>query len=406
MTVNGETLVQIEAVSKKFCRSRRAAAKHLSKQLLNAFAWKKYNTHNLGDGEFWAVNNLSLQMRRGEVLGVIGLNGSGKSTLLKLINGLILPDCGALTIHGVVGGLIELGAGLQPDLTGRENIFIKGALMGKSKAEMDSLFGSIVEFSELEDFIDLPVKNYSSGMQTRLGFSISIFQNPDVLLMDEVLAVGDFNFQQKCLAKVNEMRSSKAILLVSHSMNSVRMFCDRVVVLDHGHLAFDGEPDDAINFYLTHSKKATEVASTDQTKSDKSIYGETFHNLHKITNVQHYWSNASYDHGGEMKLFFSFELNFDPHRLIIGVPIWNDNGLCITAMNSDYARFSFESGRRVVRGSVTMTCRLNPGSYESIFAVVDGSEFLFRQRNASFSVREQARLFGFVTLPQEWSCDV
>jgi len=398
-----EYLVRIEGISKKFCRSRRAAARHLSKQLLNSFARTKYNTVNLGSDEFWALHNLSLNLRRGEVLGVIGLNGSGKSTLLKLINGLILPDSGSLTIGGTVGGLIELGAGFQLDLTGRENIFIKGALQGKSKAEMNLLFDSIVEFSELEDFIDLPVKNYSSGMQTRLGFAISIFQDPDVLLMDEVLAVGDFNFQQKCLAKVNEMRSSKAIVLVSHSMNSVRLFCDRVAVLEHGSLVFDGEPDDAISFYLHHSKRVTQADKASSLPGAKGVYGEMFRNDQKVSNVQHSWCKHEYDHGAEMKLLFSFEINFEPHRLIVGVPIWNGTGLCITAMNSDYSNYSFNSDSGVVHGSIAMPCHLNPGVYESVFAIVDGSEFLYRQRIAAFTVKDRARLFGFVTFPQTWS---
>jgi len=405
MSGNSGVLLEINGISKKYCKDARASRRHLVKQLLISFAPNRFNTEMLRKGEFWALQNLSLSFKRGEVVGIIGPNGSGKSTLMKLVNGLILPDRGSLNIYGDVGGLIELGAGFQPELTGRENIFIKGALIGKSKSELDLLFDSIVEFGELAEFIDLPIKNYSSGMQARLGFSISVHQNPDILLMDEVLAVGDFNFQQKCLAKVNEMRSQKCILLVSHSMNSIRMFCDRVIVLENGRQIFDGPPQQAISFYMEREKGGGSGNKPMSGNSNKGVYGDLFINEKKISNVHITWSNDAYHHGGEMRLDFSFELDFDPHRLIIGIPIWDENGFCITSYNSDLEEVSFGRKRGLVTGSISMNCYFNPGLYQPVFAILDGTEFLYRQKTAAFSVSNKERLFGFVTLPQNWSCE-
>jgi hypothetical protein len=304
-----------------------------------------------------------------------------------------------------VGGLIELGAGFQPDLTGRENVFIKGALIGKSKPEIEALFDSIVEFGELQEFIDLPVKDYSSGMQARLGFSISVHQDPDILLMDEVLAVGDFDFQQKCLAKVNEMRARKSILLVTHSMNSVRMFCDRVIVLESGIMAFDGEPNEAIKYYLERESSNGPQKESRVESAEISVFGDLYHNEEKISNVSHNWSSNSYDHGGKMQLNFSFELGFIPHRLIIGVPIWNHNGIFVTSYNSDHAKYFFDHERGLVTGSISMTCHFNPGTYNSVIAILDGNEFLYRQKIATFEVSNKERLYGIVTLPHEWKCN-
>ena len=188
----------------------------------------------LREQEFWAVSDISFQLRRGECLGLIGHNGAGKSTLLKILNGLIPPDAGRITMRGRVAALIELNAGFNPILTGRENIYNQAALLGFSKAETDAKFDAIVEFAEISEFLDMAVQNYSSGMRVRLGFAVAVQLEPDVLIIDEVLAVGDVAFRFKCLNAIGQLMRSAAVIFVSHTMPQIFRICTEVIVLDHG----------------------------------------------------------------------------------------------------------------------------------------------------------------------------
>ena len=200
--------------------------------------------------EFWALRHASLDVRSGESVGLIGHNGSGKSTLLKIAAGVLKPSEGKVRVEGRISPLIELAAGFDGDLTGRDNIFLNGALMGHSRKEMAGKLDRIVEFSELGEFIDQPVKNYSSGMYARLGFAIAADVDPEILIIDEVLAVGDERFQAKCRERIRGIRKSGCtIFYVSHGMDSVAELCDRAIVLHHGALAFDGPPGPAIERY-------------------------------------------------------------------------------------------------------------------------------------------------------------
>ncbi len=201
--------------------------------------------------ELWALKNVSFQVAAGEVLGIIGENGSGKSTTLKLLAGILYPDGGSIEIRGRVSSLLELGAGFQGEYTGRENIYLYGALLGLRRREIESRFDDIVAFSELGSMIEYPVKNYSSGMYMRLGFAVAVHLDPDVLLIDEVLAVGDAHFQQKCFAHLKSLTDAgRTIVLVSHDLESVRRFCERAVWIDHGQIAADGPPERTIQAYL------------------------------------------------------------------------------------------------------------------------------------------------------------
>jgi ABC-2 type transport system ATP-binding protein len=193
--------------------------------------------------DFWAVRDLDLDVNRGETVGLIGANGSGKSTTLKLLAGILRPTTGTVEVNGRIASLLELGAGFNGELSGRDNIYLNAALLGLSRKEVDKHFDAIVDFSELEQFIDTQVKNYSSGMYVRLGFAVAVHIDPDILLVDEVLAVGDEAFQQKCLAKIDEFQQDgRTILLVSHSLDLVETICTKSVVLDHGVVKFSGEP--------------------------------------------------------------------------------------------------------------------------------------------------------------------
>ena len=199
--------------------------------------------------KFLAVNDVSFEVEQGESIGLMGLNGSGKSTLLKLINGVMRPDQGTIRTRGRIAGLIATGAGFHPQLTGRENLFLNGAIMGMSEREIKSKFDAIVEFADIGKFMDTPVSHYSSGMYARLGFSIAIHVDADVFLADEVLAVGDRPFKKKCMAKMQEIRQNgTTIFYVSHATASVRSMCDRVLVLESGRLNFNGDVDAGIRY--------------------------------------------------------------------------------------------------------------------------------------------------------------
>jgi len=207
----------------------------------------------LRKGEFWAVDNLSFELNKGETFGIIGPNGSGKTTLLKMLNGIFWPDKGKISIRGKVGALIAVGAGFHPMLTGRENISINAAIIGMTKRELERKFDDIVEFAEIGDFLDSPVKFYSSGMYVRLGFAVAVHCEPDLLLVDEVLAVGDVNFQNKCLKKMQEILDKTTVIFVSHNMNSVRLLCNRCLALSKGKVLSMGDTSDVINVYLKHA---------------------------------------------------------------------------------------------------------------------------------------------------------
>ena len=235
-----EVLVKADNVSKKFCRDLKRSLWYGLQDIMSEVTARKYE-HQLRQDEFWSVNDISFELRRGECLGLIGPNGAGKSTLLKILNGLIKPDKGRIELRGRIGALIELSAGFNSILTGRENIYSRGAVLGFTKAEIDRKLDAIIDFSELEDFIDTPVVNYSSGMKVRLGFAVAAQMEPDVLFLDEVLAVGDVGFRAKCFNTIQNMIKNAAVVLVSHSMPQVTRVCSEILVMDHGTSVFQGK---------------------------------------------------------------------------------------------------------------------------------------------------------------------
>jgi lipopolysaccharide transport system ATP-binding protein len=242
--------VKAEGVSKKFGLTLRQSMKYGLRDVAGKLMGRSNHSNILREGEFWAVNNVSFQLCGGEALGIMGVNGSGKTTLLRILNGVYSPDAGRVQIRGRVGALIAAGAGFAPMLSGRENVYVNGALLGLTTKEIDGLMDEIVAFSELGQFIDLPVKNYSSGMYVRLGFAIAALSRPDVLLMDEVLAVGDINFQKKCFDHILQLkRQGTAIILVSHSVGAIWSVCDRGLFMDHGRVLLDGPVEDVIRAY-------------------------------------------------------------------------------------------------------------------------------------------------------------
>ena len=208
------------------------------------------------DEIFWALKDVSFSIHKGETVGLIGHNGSGKSTTLKLITRILQPTQGQVMVDGRVSALLELGSGFHPDLTGRENIYLNGSLLGFTRADMSTKIEKIIDFSEMREFIDMPVKHYSSGMYMRLGFAVAIYVDPDILITDEVLAVGDEAFQRKCMERIYALKKrGKTILFVSHALGQVRDLCDRALWFDHGTLMIDGTPTPAIDAYLAETNR-------------------------------------------------------------------------------------------------------------------------------------------------------
>ncbi len=206
---------------------------------LKEFFIKKVK-REIGYDELWALKNINFTINRGEAVGLIGRNGSGKSTLLKTVAGVLKPTKGTVRVHGTVAPMIELGAGFDMDLTARENIFLNGAILGYNKDLLKENVGKIIEFSELGEFIDVPIKNFSSGMFARLGFAIATIETPDILIVDEILSVGDYQFQQKCQRRIEEMlQNGTTLLFVSHSMEQVKEICHRAILLNHGDMLMD-----------------------------------------------------------------------------------------------------------------------------------------------------------------------
>ncbi|WP_234404858.1 ABC transporter ATP-binding protein [Paenibacillus bouchesdurhonensis] len=201
--------------------------------------------------EFWAIKEVSFTVNKGEIFGIIGYNGAGKSTLLKLVSGIMKPTVGSVKINGSIAPLIELGAGFDPELSARENIYLNGAVLGYSKQYMDKKFNEIIAFSELESFVDIAVKNYSSGMYARLGFSIATSIQPDILIVDEILSVGDVKFQEKSLNRIKQMiDQGTTVVLVTHNIDQVKSMCNRVMWLQNGCIRRIGSPEEVVNEFL------------------------------------------------------------------------------------------------------------------------------------------------------------
>ncbi len=249
--------IQVKSLSKKY----QISAIHqnyytlrdtISEALKNPFRFlHRKKVEESSSQKIWALEDVSFEIKYGEVVGVIGNNGAGKSTLLKILARIVEPTDGYADIYGRVAALLEVGAGFHQELSGRENIYLNGSILGMKKKEIDQKFDRIVEFSEIEKFIDTAVKYYSSGMYLRLAFSIAAHLEPEILLMDEILAVGDLNFQKKCLAKMESVaQQGCTILMISHNLSAVRQFCKQVLWLDHGHLVLQGETNTVIDQYL------------------------------------------------------------------------------------------------------------------------------------------------------------
>jgi len=287
-STSNDVAIKVENVSKKFCKSLKKSMFYGIKDITKNALGMSSNSGTLRKDEFWAVEDISFEVKKGETLGIIGANGAGKTTILKMLNGIFWPDKGKITIKGKTGALIAVGAGFHPMLTGRENIYINGAILGMSRKEVNEKFDAIVEFADIGDFLDTPVKFYSSGMFVRLGFSVAVHCAPDILLVDEVLAVGDIDFQSKCFNKIGDlMEEGITTILVTHNLVSIKRICGRCLWINSGTIIEMGDTYKVCDSYqlsnLKECKKSKDKKYKDKGLSIKEAIFKDQHGNKKVT---------------------------------------------------------------------------------------------------------------------------
>jgi ABC-type polysaccharide/polyol phosphate transport system ATPase subunit len=380
--------------------------------------------HREPPDELWALRDVSFEVEEGQTVALIGRNGTGKSTALKLAAGIIQPTGGRVLVRGQVGALLELGAGFHPDLTGRENVYLNGSLMGMSRRQMDVYLDRIVAFAELERFIDAPVKHYSSGMYLRLGFATAIHIQPGVLLIDEVLAVGDVAFQHKCQQHIRQMQAAGVtILLVSHDLNAVRDMCARAIWLDGGRIQADGPADDVVTRYELAAMAAEQVEGASQQPMATRVDGvgqpcdepgaRWGSGEVEITAVR-FEDAAGYPQSvfvlGEPFVARMFYVAWRPvQRPVFGAAIYRSDGVHVSGPNTQLSGFDidFVEGGGEVRYMVEQL-NLLPGHYQFSAVCYDATcqqAYDHRHRAFSFSVRGGRERFGVVYLPSRWEHD-
>lgn len=382
-----DTIISVEGVSKKFCRSlKRTMLYGVRDAARDVFSFSQPISNGLRPDEFWALDNVSFEVKRGECLGLIGPNGAGKSTLLKLLNGITLPDKGTIKTVGRICALLELGAGFHPMLTGRENIYLSGAILGLSKEEVAEKFDAIVDFAGLGEFLASPVKYYSSGMYVRLAFSIAAHAEPDVFLIDEAFAVGDISFQSKCFAKLQEFRERGiTIILVTHGLDMVTFNCNRALLLNKGSAIREGTPKTVIDHY--HKLIAMRASKAKETKvencrlsSRAEVEWEGLFNVNP--NEDRYGSRKAevleagmfdcdnipvqvIERNRELTIKIKVRHNDSMPGAIVAFSIKDPRGVILCGTNTFYQGIDmgrFESGR-IILVVFRQIIRVNPGNY-------------------------------------------
>lgn len=336
--MDNDTVIKVDRLYKKFSRSLKRSMLYGTTDVTKNLFGIKSVKEDLRKSEFWALENISFELKKGEALGLIGQNGSGKSTLLRLINGIFPPDRGEISVRGRIGALIAVGAGFHPHMTGRENIYLNGAILGMSREEIDSKFQDIVDFADIGDFMDAPVATYSSGMNVRLGFAIAIHSDADILLADEVLAVGDLSFVLKCYRKIGEYREKGgSLILVSHGMQLVRNTCEKALWIDHGKVVEYGTAQDVCDHYEQYM-----VKKDAESQSKEGMTGSIINNdeaVH-ITNVKFLDKNSKetseFKVGDKLTARITFETDRVVEKPIFTISIFNPENIVVI---SNYTNF-------------------------------------------------------------------
>ena len=346
--------------------------------------------------EFWALQDVDLQIPTGKTFGLIGHNGSGKSTLLKCLAGILVPDRGTIAVHGRVSALLELGAGFHPELSGRDNVYLNGSILGMSRKQIDRSFDEIVDFAGLETFIDTPVKNYSSGMYVRLGFSVAINVDPEILMVDEVLAVGDENFQRKCMEKFADFRADgRTVVIVSHALSTMRTMCDEVAWLDHGKLLEVGRPQDLVDSYVgqSHEERVEPEAEEGEEQTGRgSRWGSgevTIRSVELLDGAKHTTHVAT---GSDTTFRIHWRADRPVEEPVFGIAVHTLDGIHVTGPNTRDVELS--TGTLSGEGWLDLhvpRLMLTPGTYELTVAVFD--------RNVVHAYDHRDKLFRFDVTP-------
>lgn len=396
--MENEVLVKVEGLSKKFCKDLKTSLWYGVKDLVTNITGKTQDNDVLRPKEFWALKDINFELKRGQCLGLIGHNGAGKSTLLKILNGLINPDAGTVTIKGRVGALIELGAGFNPILTGRENIYNNAAVLGFTKKEVNNKLQEIIDFAELEDFIDMPVQNYSSGMKVRLGFAVAAQMEPDVLILDEVLAVGDLGFRVKCMNRINELLENSAVIFVSHSMVQISIVCTEAILLEKG----------KIDYYNKEVGKVLDQYFLKYKTSEEQRIGDGSVKLSRFDFVlnEEKFETISINNGEDLKVEFEIEAVNIVDNLKFRLGIFNIEYKLLAEVDSDSVDFI----GKIVKGHVIVTAvikglYLRYGKYSIHLHVksLEANKKLLRQSNvAHFVVKPTITVGADFLLPSEW----
>ncbi|MGE5342461.1 MAG: ABC transporter ATP-binding protein [Candidatus Omnitrophota bacterium] len=411
-----DTLVSVHNLSKKFCRRLRRSLWYGIQDIGVELAAGKRQTAKLRKEEFWALRQVNFEIKKGELVGLVGANGAGKTTLLKCLSGLIKPDEGEVAIRGKIQALIALGAGFNPILTGRENIYINGAVLGFTKKEVDGLMNDILEFSEMEEFIDMPVQSYSSGMHVRLGFAVAVNLKPDILIVDEVLAVGDASFRRKARNKMMELlHSGISVLFVSHNMALVSSLTSRCIYLDKGQVVSIGPSAAVTSLYLNDAiKKHKRDRQQERNLLMESAY-LTIPDVFVLENVR--IRDASGVEKKEYDTFeditVSFDMNFVQKLDNVLLAMTIRDQVDDVVISSSKLRMD----QKPNEGRVTIECvmiknRFREGNYNVSFYVSDfeGGSFYKSHSVASFTIladmdmiKHQDSTQGFVVMDTHWN---
>ena len=363
---------------------------------------------------FWVLRDVSFELEAGKTIGFIGANGAGKSTLLKLMAGILEPTSGEIYTSGRIGALLELGAGFHPDLTGRENVYLNASILGMRRSEVEERFDEIVAFSELEEFIDMPVKHYSSGMYVRLGFSVAVNTEPEVLLVDEVLSVGDVSFQKKCMERIADLRRrGVTIVLVSHGLETVQTFCDEAIWLEDGRIEAQGDATDVAMAYTAAMAKKRISHGQRQASDEDSDARRWGTGKVRITDVELYngdgQAETTFATGDPMEIRLHYRAPERVEAPVFGVAIHHQNGAHICGPNTKQLGLEIPAveGEGVVRYRIPELSLLG-GSYlisVSAHDRLDVEMFAYHDRLYPFTVyRGQSReLYGLMTLKGEWA---
>ena len=368
-------IIRVENLSKKYTVNHQQegyttfrdamtnGARSLTQALFNR---KDYKPRSSNDEEFWALKDVNFEIQQGDRVGIIGRNGAGKSTLLKILSRITEPTNGSIRIKGRVASLLEVGTGFHPELTGRENVFLNGAILGMSKAEISRKFDEIVAFAEVERFLDTPVKRYSSGMYVRLAFAVAAHMEPEILIVDEVLAVGDIQFQKKCLGKMGQVASEgRTVFFVSHHMGAISTLCDRVIYLKGGQVEASGKTEDIIKLYFAEVLQ-NKVQDLNQLRV--SGYGKQT----KFTDIKLISQEQTLKFGQPIQYELALISNIKMENLSIGSSFFNSSGACVGTLITQ--EFSIEANHPLTLQLTVASMNLAPDSYHAGFSIGFGQE--------------------------------